>query len=204
MAKLHFRYGAMNCGKTTILIQTAYNYEERGQKVIVIKPIADTKGNDTIINRIGLSRKVDELIAPTDKIIDKIDKHLEGLNCILVDEVQFLTEEQARELFLISKVYDVAVISYGLRTDFKGNLFEASAILLGLADSLEEMATICRCGKKARFNGRKVNNKFVSDGDVVVIDNSQDNVEYESLCGECFTKKVLKKENNAVLKKGLI
>ena len=72
MAKLHFRYGAMNCGKTTILIQTAYNYEEREQKVIVIKPQVDTKGKDTIVNRIGLSRKVDELIAPNDKIMDKV------------------------------------------------------------------------------------------------------------------------------------
>lgn len=203
MAKLHFRYGAMNCGKTTILIQTAHNYEERGRKVIVIKPLDDTKGNDNIINRIGLSRKVDELISSTDKIMKKVDKHLDELDCILVDEVQFLTKEQVKELFLISKVYDVAVICYGLRTDFKGDLFDASAMLLGLADSLEEMATICRCGKKARFNGRKINNEFVSEGDVILIDNSTDNIEYESLCGKCFAEKVLKKKKNYNSKEGI-
>lgn len=94
MAKLHFRYGAMNSGKTTILIQTAYNYEERNQQVILIKPSVDSKGKDTIVSRIGVSRKVDELIQPNDIILDKVEKYLEKISCILVDEAQFMKKEQ--------------------------------------------------------------------------------------------------------------
>ena len=94
MAKLHFRYGAMNSGKTTILIQTAFNYEERGQKVLIIKPEIDTKGNDTIVSRIGASRKVDYLINNDDSVIDTLKNDLENINCILVDEVQFMTKKQ--------------------------------------------------------------------------------------------------------------
>lgn len=191
MAKLHFRYGAMNSGKTTILIQTAYNYEERDQKVILIKPSIDTKGEDKIVSRIGASRKVDELIAPNEKIIEKLEKYLSDTDCILVDEAQFLERKQVDELFYIVKIYNIPVIAFGLRTDFKSNGFEGSIRLLELADELEEMPTICRCGKKARFNGRKINKKFVTEGESVVIDNNKE-VEYESLCGTCYLEKVLK------------
>lgn len=194
MAKLHFRYGAMNSGKTTILLQTAHNYEERDQKVIIIKPSIDTKGGKTIISRIGVSREVDELITKDESIINKVRKYFDNLACLLVDEAQFLTKEQVKELFYITKIYNIPVIAFGLRTDFKGDLFEASSLLLGYADAIEEMPTICRCGKKARFNGRRVNNKFVSDGDSVLIDGESSKVTYESLCGECFAKEVLKLE----------
>lgn len=192
MAKLNFRYGAMNSGKTTILIQTAYNYEERGHNVIVIKPLIDTKGNDTIVSRIGASRKVNELIGEKDSIIMKCKKYFNDLSCILVDEAQFLNKEQIDELWYITKVHDIAVIAFGLRTDFKVNSFKGSSRLLELADEITEMPTICRCGSKARFNARKVNGNYVTSGDSVVIDGSQD-VSYESLCGKCYIKKVLKK-----------
>ncbi len=191
MAKLHFRYGAMNAGKTTILLQTAYNYEERGQKVILIKPSIDTKGNEKVVSRIGLSRNVDALISPTDSIFDKIESSLSCTNCILVDEAQFLTQSQVDELFHITKLYNIPVIAFGLRTDFKSNGFEGSIRLLELADALEEMPTICRCGKKARFSARKVNGEFTNVGNSLVIDGTQ-NVEYESLCGFCYISKVLK------------
>ncbi len=191
MAKLHFRYGAMNAGKTTILLQTAYNYEERNQKILIIKPAIDTKGNEKVVSRIGLSRNVDALISPNDIIFDKIENCLSWVNCILVDEAQFLTKSQVEELYYITKLYNIPVIAFGLRTDFKSNGFEGSIRLLELADALEEMPTICRCGKKARFNARKVNGEFTSDGDSVVIDGTQ-NVEYESLCGSCYIDKVLK------------
>ena len=193
MAKLHFRYGAMNAGKTTILIQTAYNYEEREQKVIIIKPAIDTKGADTIVSRIGVSRKVDELISKDDSIVEKIDKHLKNLGCILVDEVQFLTKDQITELWKITKIHNIPVIGFGLRTDFKTNGFEGSIRMLELADELIEMPTICRCGRKARFNGRKIGNKFVSEGNSVEIDNNE-SIEYESLCGNCYLEKVGKLE----------
>lgn len=192
MAKLNFRYGAMNSGKTTILIQTAYNYEERGQKVIVIKPAIDTKGNDNVVSRIGASRKVDELIDKEDKILEKCKKYLNSVNCILVDEAQFLKKEQVDELFYITKILNIPVIAYGLRTDFKTNTFEGSARLLALADDIQEMPTICRCGTKARFNARKVNGEYVNDGESIIIDDKSD-IEYESLCGKCYIKKVMKK-----------
>lgn len=191
MAKLHFRYGAMNAGKTTIMLQTAYNYEERNQKVLLIKPSIDTKGNERILSRIGLDRKVDALISPEDTIFNKIGEYLDTTNCILVDEAQFLSKNQVDELYYITKMYNIPVIAFGLRTNFKSNGFEGSIRLLELADALEEMATICRCGKKARFNARKVNGEFTNVGDNVVIDGTQ-NVEYESLCGSCYIEKVLK------------
>ena len=191
MAKLHFRYGAMNSGKTAILIQTAFNYEERGQKVLIIKPGIDTKGNDTIVSRIGVSRKVDYLINNDDSVIDTLKNNLKNIKCILVDEVQFMTRKQVEELWYITKVFDIPVIGYGLRTDFKTNGFEGSIRMFELADELLEMPTICRCGKKARFNGRLINNEYVYDGDSICIDDKED-VSYESLCGSCYLKKVRK------------
>ena len=185
MAKFHFRYGAMNAGKSTILLQTAYNYEEKGKKVVILKPSVDTKGDEKIVSRIGLERKVDYLIGNNDSIISKLGDNISSLFCILVDEAQFLKRKQVDELFYISKMMDIPVIAFGLRTDFKSNGFEGSIRLLELADALEEMPTICRCGKKARFNARKVDGKFTFDGDSIVIDDNS-NVKYESLCGTCY------------------
>ena len=185
MAKFHFRYGAMNAGKSTILLQTAYNYEEKGKKVVILKPSVDTKGDEKIVSRIGLERKVDYLIGDNDSIISKLGDNLSSLSCILVDEAQFLKRKQVDELFYISKMMDIPVIAFGLRTDFISNGFEGAIRLLELADALEEMPTICRCGKKARFNARKVDGKFTFDGDSIVIDDNS-NVKYESLCGTCY------------------
>ena len=196
MAKFHFRYGAMNAGKSTILLQTAYNYEEKGKKVVVLKPSVDTKGDEKIVSRIGLERKVDYLIGDNDSIISKLGDNISSFSCILVDEAQFLKRKQVDELFYISKIMDIPVIAFGLRTDFKSNGFEGSIRLLELADALEEMPTICRCGKKARFNARKVDGKFTFDGDSIVIDDTSD-VSYESLCGACYIEeqeKVLKRK----------
>ena len=196
MAKFHFRYGAMNAGKSTVLLQTAYNYEEKGKKVVLIKPSVDTKGDEKIVSRIGLERKVDYLISDNDSIISKLGDNLSSLSCILVDEAQFLKRKQVDELFYISKMMDIPVIAFGLRTDFKSNGFEGSIRLLELADALEEMPTICRCGRKARFNARKVDGKFTFDGDSIVIDDTSD-VSYESLCGACYIEeqeKVLKRK----------
>lgn len=192
MAKFHFRYGAMNAGKSTILLQTAYNYEEKGKKVVILKPSVDTKGDEKIVSRIGLERKVDYLIGDNDSIISKLGDNISSFSCILVDEAQFLKRKQVDELFYISKMMDIPVIAFGLRTDFKTNGFEGADRLLELVDSIEEMPTICRCGKKARFNARKINNDFIFDGDSIVIDNDS-NVSYESLCGTCYIKEKIKK-----------
>lgn len=191
MAKLYFRYGAMNSGKSTALMQVAHNYEERDQKVLVIKPMIDTKGDDMLVSRIGLKRKVDILLSP-DETLESYNIDYSKISCLLVDEAQFLTPKQITELWIISKLYDTPVICYGLRSDFKTNSFPGSKRLMELADEIEEMITICRCGKRAKFNGRKVNGRFVSEGEQVVIDNNNEEVTYESLCGKCYMEKVLK------------
>lgn len=195
MAKLYFKYGAMNSGKTTLLLQSAHNYEERGMRTVILKPQVDTKGNDKIVSRLGVWRTVDYLVAPEDRISEIIEKDIAQkgtLHCIFVDECQFLTVPQAEELFWIAVGMDIPVLCYGLRTDFLTNGFAASSRLLELAHSIEEMKTICRCGKKAMFNARKINGKFVFEGRQVAIDN-QNNVEYESLCPVCYMKEKNKK-----------
>ena len=190
MSKLYFRYGAMNSGKSTNLMQVAYNYEERGMRVLLIKPSTDKKGGDKLVSRLGVERKVDLLIDDAQNIYDEVNKwQIEKYNidCILVDEVQFFKANQIDELFKVAVCLDIPVICYGLRTDFKMEGFDGSTRLLLLAHSIEELKTICKCGKKAILNGRKINNKFVFEGQQVAIDNV-DNVEYESLCGHCYFK----------------
>lgn len=196
MSKLYFRYGAMNSGKSTHLMQVAYNYEERGMKVIIIKPKIDSKGGETLLSRLGVKRKVDLLISERDDIFEIVHNHLKEnkkIDCILVDEVQFMKGEQIDQLFELAVKTNIPIICYGLRTDFKKNGFEGSTRLLLLAHSIEEMKTICACGKKAVFNGRKINNRFVFEGEQIAID-EQNDVEYESLCGECYYK--YKEKNN--------
>ena len=190
MSKLYFRYGAMNSGKSTHLMQVAHNYEERGMRVILLKPSTDKKGGDKLVSRLGVERKVDILCEKKMDIYEEIKKWQEvkfKIDCILVDEVQFMTKEQVDQLFKIAVVLDIPVICYGLRTDFMMEGFEGSTRLLLLAHSIEEMKTICKCGRKAILNGRKINDEFVFEGEQVAIDNI-DNVQYESLCGHCYFK----------------
>ena len=185
MAKLYFRYGAMNSGKTALLLQAAHNYEERGMEVLIVKPTIDSKGDDHLVSRIGLTRKVDKLLAPKDDIYKYVKKLKRKIKCILVDEAQFLEKEQVDELMHIVVKLNIPVICYGLRSDFKTNGFPGSTRLLELAHTIEEMKTICSCGRKAMFNARKVNEKFVFDGEQVAID-GEDKVTYESLCPNCY------------------
>lgn len=190
MSKLYFRYGAMNCGKSTNLLQVAYNYEERGMKIIIIKPKTDTKGADRVVSRLGVTRKADMLVAASDNILELVKKWVEQkwkMDCILVDEAQFLKKEQVDQLFEIAVNMDIPTICYGLRTDFLMNGFEGSERLLLIAHSLEELKTICSCGKKALVNGRKINGQFVFDGEQVAID-KENNVEYQALCPKCYFK----------------
>ena len=180
----------MNSGKSTNLMQVAHNYEERGMRVVLIKPSTDKKGGDKLVSRLGVERKVDLLINDEQNIYEEIKKWEDNkykIDCILVDEVQFLKSHQIDELFEIAVCLDIPVICYGLRTDFKMQGFEGSTRLLLLAHSVEELKTICKCGRKAVLNGRRINGKFVFEGEQVAIDNV-DNVEYESLCGHCYFK----------------
>lgn len=197
MAKMYFRFGAMNCGKTTALLQVAHNYEEQGMKVVVIKSSIDKKGDKNIVSRLGIEREVDLLIPLDERISTNID--LDNISCILVDEVQFMSKEQIKELWIISKMEDIPVICYGLKTNFKGELFEGSKAVLEVADELEELSTICKCGNKARFNARVENGEYVSDGNEVAIDGID--ARYEPLCGECYIKKVLKIEKKNYIRK---
>ena len=190
MSKLYFRYGAMNSGKTTLLLQVAHNYEERGMNVVILKPGIDTKGDDKIVTRIGLKRQVDHLIEKDEKLSNYLNTLTNDVVCILVDEAQFLSRDQVDELFMYAKLKNKPVICYGLRSDFKSLAFPGSQRLFEVADVMEELITICRCGKRAKFNGRIVDGKFTSYGDQVAID-GENEVEYESLCGRCYLSKVL-------------
>lgn len=190
MSKLYFRYGAMNCGKSTNLIQVAYNYEERGMNVAILKPKTDTKGGEKVVSRIALDRDVDIVLAENqsvkEKVVNLVDE-VGKINCLLVDEAQFLKKAQIDELFEVAVVMNIPVICYGLRTDFLMNGFEGSERLLLLAHSIEELKTICTCGKKALLNGRKINGKYVFKGEQIAID-GEDHVEYQSLCPKCYFK----------------
>ncbi|MBQ7859077.1 MAG: thymidine kinase [Faecalibacterium sp.] len=192
MAKLYFRYGAMNSGKSTALMQVAHNYEEQGMRVLIVKPQVDTKGGERLISRLGVSRTAD-LVAPADLDVFKaIEADLQAneqkLACVLCDESQFFTPEQAEQLFMVTVELNVPVICYGLRSDFSLKGFPGSTRLLELAHTIEEMKTICTCGRKAICNTRKVNGEFVFEGAQVAID-GEGKVEYVSTCPQCYFEK---------------
>jgi thymidine kinase len=192
MAKLYFRYGAMNSGKSTGLLQAAYNYEERGQQVLLAKPEIDTKGAEQIESRLGVARPVDFLLAPDDdaRAAFAAAAGERMIACLLVDEAQFLTPQQVDDLLRVAVLDDIPVIAYGIRTDFRTEAFPGSRRLLELAHSLEELKTICRCGRKAIFNARLVDGRFVFDGDQVAIDEGPTTgvVTYESMCAVCYLR----------------
>ena len=189
MSKLYFRYGAMGSGKTAALLQVAYNYEQKGMKITLIKPSIDTKGKEKVISRIGIERTVDVILLPTEKIIDRMEPIKP--DAIIVDEAQFLTREQVDELYSFTKIYDIPVLCYGLRCDFQMNGFEGSTRLLEIADDIEELKTICKCGSKATQNLRLIDGTPVFNGAQVVIDDHTQ-VEYEGVCGKCYLKLIKK------------
>lgn len=181
MAKLYFRYAAMNAGKTTQLLQVKYNYEERGQNVLLIKPVVDNReGVEKIKSRIGLESQA-KIVEQSTNILMLVEKYLSSqvLHCVLIDEAQFLTRKQAEQLCSVVDNLNIPVIAYGLRSDFKGNLFPGSEALLALSDSIEELKTICWCGKKAIMNTRLLNDHAVYEGEQVKIGGNES---YISLC----------------------
>ena len=183
----------MNSGKSTALLQAAYNYEERDQQVLLAKPSVDTRGDGGIVSRLGVARAVDFVIAPDDDVCSLFERQRARVlaatgvpvSCLLVDEAQFLSETQVDDLLRIAIIEGVPVLAYGIRTDFQTVAFPGSRRLLEIAHSLEELKTICRCGRKAVFNARKVDGRFIFDGDQVAIDGALE-VTYESLCGACY------------------
>lgn len=151
MAKLYFTYSTMNSGKSTALLQARFNYIERGMEVLLVTAAVDNRfGMATIASRLGISAPA-ETFGPNDDMIEKFVRPAaeRGQACILIDEIQFATEDQIWQLARGADSYDIPIMCYGLRTDFLGRAFAGSACLLAIADELREMRTICHCGKKA-------------------------------------------------------
>lgn len=189
MAKLYFRYGAMGCGKTMQLLQVAFNYEERGQKVCVMKPATDTKNDKKLLTRIGPERETDFCFRRDDNLFDFVKK-FGKVDCVLVDEAQFLTKEQVDQLLMITIKLNIPVMAYGLRLNFRmeDGGFDGATRLLQVAHDIEEIKTICECGHKATLNCRFLNGKMVTDGPDVLIDDGKSKIEYRALCPACFFK----------------
>lgn len=156
MAKLYFYYSAMNAGKSTTLLQSAHNYEERGMQIMLLTPQLDQRsGHGVIGSRIGLNRPALAFSAEADLLVEIDSEHFRRrLSCVLVDEAQFLSARQVLQLTLVCDRLGIPVLCYGLRTDFQGEPFEGSRYLLAWADELVEIKTICRSGKKATMNAR--------------------------------------------------
>lgn len=156
MSSLYFYYAAMNAGKSTTLLQSAYNYQERGMRCALFAPRIDGRyGEGKITSRIGLQAAAHVFERDADLfVMVRDDAAREPLHCVLVDEAQFLTKAQVLQLCLVADELDIPVLCYGLRTDFRGEPFEGSQYLLAWADRLEEVKTICRTGRKATFNAR--------------------------------------------------
>ena len=182
MAKLYFRYAAMNAGKSTALLQAANNYEERGMRVLLFTAASDSRsGRGLVSSRLGLTRAVATFGPQTmfDRSLIEPD-----VACLLIDEAQFLSASQVRALHRLAHVDGVPVLCWGLRSDFRGEAFPGSAALLTLADELEEMKSICACGRKASINMRiDAEGHRVTHGEQVLIGGNE---RYRAVCPSCF------------------
>lgn len=191
MAKLYFNYSSMNAGKSTALLQAAYNYEERGMNThLLIAALDDRAGKGRIASRIGLAADAD-VFSSADDIYSNVDaaKQNREIHAVLVDEAQFLTEEQVWQLARVADQMRIPVMCFGLRTDFQGKLFPGSAALLAISDNLKEIKTICWCGRKATMVARMdADGSIVDEGDQVVIGGNET---YISLCRRHWSEKDL-------------
>lgn len=194
MAKLYFYYASMNAGKSTILLQTAFNYRERGMEPMLwTAAIHDRSGFGIIDSRIGITAKANAFEPATD-IRGEVEAQLAGgrVDCILIDEAQFLSRGQVHQLAAICDELGIPVLAYGLRTDFQANLFEGSATLLALADKLVELKAICECGRKATMNLRvDGEGRAVSSGQQTEIGG---NDRYLALCRRHFMARIREAE----------
>ncbi|MDO4979235.1 MAG: thymidine kinase [Candidatus Saccharibacteria bacterium] len=190
MAKLYFRYGAMGCGKTMQLMQVAFNYEERGHEVCVIKPATDTKNGTKLLTRIGPEREVQFVFDKKEDLFKKIFREYSDVKCILVDEAQFLTADQVDQLMRVTIELNIPVMAYGLRVNFRQNDsgFEGATRLLQIAHDIEELKTICECGRKATMNTRFLDGKITFEGPDVLIDDGKTDIQYRALCPACVEK----------------
>lgn len=187
MAKLFFRYSAMNAGKSTSLLQIAHNYEEHGQHVrLFTANIDDRSGYATIASRLGITRRAEVFDAQTDFNHTLVQRPADSPRtaCVLIDEAQFLTPAQVRQLHQIAHLHGLPIICFGLRSDFQGNAFAGSAHLLTLADDIEEIRTICACGRRATMNIRLDGQGHrVREGLQIEIGGNE---RYQQTCARCF------------------
>lgn len=186
MAKLYFRYGAMGSGKSIDLLKVAYNYEERGKKVLVFTASIDDRIGECgkVWTRIGLSKEA-EIFSEDKNLFDIVKNYSFKPDCILVDEAQFLSKKNVEELSDIVDELNIPVICYGLRADFRQNFFEGSKALMEIADKIEEIKTICECGAKATVNMRIVDGKPTIKGEQILIGGNES---YKSVCRKCYKK----------------
>ena len=198
MAKLTFRYGAMGSGKTANLLQVAYNYNERGREVAVMKPVIDTKSGMNIDTRIGLNRTADHLISPREDIYKTIAAKFPTVRHIFVDEAQFLTRKHAEQLQQVAVFLDIPVTAYGLRCDGLQESWPGSRRLLEIADCLEEIPTICDCGNNATLNARFLNGQMQLSGPKTVIDDGSTQIVFSCLCPTCYHREKRKMRQNVV------
>ena len=186
MAKVYFYYAAMNAGKSTYLLQANHNYLERGMRTLLFTTaIDDRDGADAIVSRIGI-RTDAQTFMPEDDFLTIVGKAHgdEALDCVLIDEAQFLTKDQVFQLGRIADELNVPVLAFGLRTDFRGELFEGSQYLLAWGDDIKEIKTICHCGKKATMVARiDADGKPTMEGAQVEIGGNE---RYASLCRKCY------------------
>lgn len=193
MANLTFYYGTMAVGKTTKLLQDHFNYSKYLINLVLMKPKVDTKGSDTVVNRLGENVRVDVLIPKSANLLSKKYKNkYMYAEFILVDEAQFLSKEQVNQLWFIAHKYNISVICYGLKSNFKGDLFTGSMQLFARSDEKHELTVNCVCGKSAMFNARKVNGKYSMSGKEIVIDGEKTSIEYVPLCADHYLEYVLK------------
>jgi len=186
MAKLYFKYGAMGSSKTAQALITKYNYEENDMKVWLLKPSADTRDGASILrSRIGLQAEV-EIATPDANIYDRyVAEHVGKCDAVIVDECQFLTPDQIDQLRAIVDDYNVPVMCFGLRTDFRTHLFPGSLRLMELADAIEEIKTMCDCGTKATVNARINDGYIVTEGAQVVLGGNDC---YIAMCHRCYIR----------------
>ncbi len=187
MAKLYFYYASMNAGKSTTLLQADFNYRERGMATMLWTAAIDNRAESPIASRIGLSADARRFTPGTDLWREVMAQHRKGpLACVLIDEAQFLTAQQAWQCARIADEGNIPVLCYGLRTDFRGDLFPGSAVLLGIADSLEELKAVCHCGRKATMNLRVgESGEAVGEGAQTEIGGNE---RYTALCRKHFAE----------------
>ena len=195
MAKLYFKYGAMGSSKTAQALITKYNYEENGLQVWLIKPSADVRdGEDVLRSRIGLEARVQVIAPATDVYRLFVQERAEQCDVVIVDECQFMTPEQIDQLREIVNDYDIPVMCFGLRTDFLTKLFPGSMRLLEVADTIQEIKTICDCGNKATVNARiDGEGHIVTEGAQVLLGG---NDSYIAMCHRCWLRGI--RENRIV------